>query len=227
MSWFGKYVKSSVGAKQVMALSGLLLVGFLIVHMLGNLQIFKGREAVNGYAASLKALGPLLWVARGGLLAIFLVHVFSAIRLVQLNRAARPVAYHKVSRDKSTFASRTMAMSGIIILAFLVFHLLHFTLGGGPMPEAFQSVDRWGRHDVYTMTVLGFQKVPISLAYIVAMLLLGIHLSHGVTSFFQTLGANHPKYNPLFRMAGPIVAGIFVIGNCSMPIAVLAKVVTL
>lgn len=227
MSWFEKYAKSSVGAKQVMAVTALLLVGFLIMHMIGNLQLFAGREAVNSYAAMLKGLGPLLWVARIILLMATVAHVASAIRVVKLNRAARPIAYKKVATERSSISSRSMLISGLVLAAFLIFHLVHFTLGGGPMSEAFNSVDAQGRHDVYTMTVLGFQNPGISIFYIVAMGLLCMHLSHGVTSFFQTLGINHPKYNGAIKMTGPVIAGILLVGNCSMPIAVLAKVVTL
>lgn len=221
MSWFGNYLKSSVGAKHVMAITGLMLVGFILIHMIGNLQIFAGQNAVNAYAASLKALGPVLWVARGGLVVIALIHIYSALRLVAMNRAARPVAYKVVHSQRSTFASRAMGMSGLIVLAFLVFHLVHFTLGGGPMAENFNLIDSFGRHDVFNMTVLGFQKPVVASAYIIAMFLLSMHLKHGVTSLFQSLGLNHPKYNGIFNMAGPLVASLVLIGNCSMPIAVL------
>jgi succinate dehydrogenase / fumarate reductase cytochrome b subunit len=229
MSWFGKYLKSSVGAKHVMAVTGLLLVGFVLQHMIGNLQMFAGlkdphagQNAVNSYAAGLKSLGPLLWVARGGLIAIALIHIYSAIRLVSMNRAARPVAYKMVHHERSSFASRAMAMSGIIVLAFLAFHLVHFTLGGGPLQENFNLIDSYGRHDVYNMTVLGFQQPIVAGAYLAAMLLLCLHLKHGVTSLFQSLGLNHPKYNGIIGMAGPLVALLVLVGNCSMPIAVLA-----
>ncbi len=222
MSWFGKYLKSSVGAKHVMAITGLMLVGFIVMHMIGNLQIFLGREAVNAYAAGLKALGPLLWVARGGLILIALIHIYSALRLVSMNRAARPVAYKVSHHERSTFASRAMGMSGLIVLAFLVFHLLHFTIGKGPNPEYLSLVDEFGRADVFNMTVLAFQKPVIAGVYLAAMLLLCLHLKHGVTSLFQSLGLNHPKYNGIFNFAGPLVAALVLVGNCSMPIAVLA-----
>ncbi len=222
MSWFGKYIRSSVGAKHLMAISGLMLVGFVLAHMLGNLQIFKGQAAINAYAVQLKSLGGLLWIMRGGLVLAVLVHIFSAIRLSMLNSAARPVKYKKVKTDKSSFASRTMLWGGIIIVLFLVFHLAQLTLGGGPLQENFNLVDEFGRHDVYNMTVLGFKNVAVSASYIVAMLALCIHLSHGVTSLFQSLGLNHPKYNGMIAMAGPAIATLVLIGNCSMPIAVLA-----
>lgn len=225
MSWFGRYLRSSVGAKHVMAVTGLLLVGFVLAHMIGNLQIFIGQEAINSYAANLKALGPLLWIARGGLALAFLAHIWSAIRLTSMNRAARPVKYKMVKPDTSTFSSRTMAMSGLIVLAFLAFHLLHFTLGGGPFSAEFNLIDEVGRHDVYNMTVLGFQKPAVAITYIFAMVLLCMHLSHGFTSLFQSLGLNHPKYNGMFELAGPGLAALVLVGNCSMPIAVLANIV--
>jgi succinate dehydrogenase / fumarate reductase cytochrome b subunit len=222
MSWFGKYIKSSIGAKHLMAISGVMLIGFVLAHMLGNLQIFKGQAVINAYAVQLKSLGGLLWVMRGGLILAVAVHIFSAIRLSMMNSAARPVKYKKVKSDKSSFASRTMLWGGIIVVLFLVFHLMQLTLGGGPLPENFNLVDEFGRHDVYNMTVLGFENVAVSASYIVAMLALCFHLSHGVTSLFQSLGLNHPKYNGMIKMAGPSIATLILIGNCSMPIAVLA-----
>jgi succinate dehydrogenase / fumarate reductase cytochrome b subunit len=204
MSWFSNYIKSSVGAKHIMAITGLALVGFVLAHMAGNLQIFIGQEAVIG------------------LIVVFLVHVFSAFRLVSLNRAARPIKYKRVHTEESSFASRAMGMSGIIVLAFLAFHLMHFTLGGGPFSAEFNLVDEFGRHDVYNMTVKGFTKAPVAISYVVAMLLFCLHLKHGVTSMFQSLGLDHPKFKGLFNMAGPAIALIVLVGNCSMPIACLA-----
>lgn len=227
MSWFGSYLKSSIGAKHVMALTGFLLVLFVIQHMIGNLQIFVGQDAVNSYAASLKSLGPLLWIARGGLIVIFLAHVFSAIRLVGLNKAARPVKYKMVKPEASSFASRTMAMSGVIVLSFLIFHLVHFTFGGGGgvLAENFNLIDEYGRHDVYNMTVKGFAIPAVTGVYVFAMILLSLHLKHGVTSLFQSLGLNHPKYNGIFNMAGPVIALAVLVGNCAMPIACVAGLV--
>ncbi len=224
MSWFGKYLKSSVGAKHLMAITGLMLIGFVLAHMLGNLQIFIGQAAINAYAVKLKSLGGLLWVARAGLLLAALVHIISAIRLVSMNNAARPVKYKMVKSDKSSFASRTMKWGGLIVLLFLVFHLIQFTLGGGggEFAKNFNLLDEYGRHDVYNMTVLSFQNAAVSGSYIVAMLALCFHLSHGVTSLFQSLGLSHPKYSGMIKMAGPSIATLVLVGNCSMPIAVLA-----
>lgn len=222
MSWFAKYLKSSVGAKHIMAITGLMLVGFVLAHMLGNLQVFAGQEALNSYAVSLKKLGPLLWIMRGGIILAFIVHIWSAIRLTTMNNAARPVKYMKVHTEKSTFASRVMIWSGLIVAAFLVFHLMQFTLGGGPFPDEFNQIDFQGRHDVYNMVVMGFSKVPVTIAYVVAMILLSLHLKHGISSLFQSLGLNHPKYNGIIKMISPSIAGLVLIGNCSMPIACLA-----
>jgi len=202
-----------------------MLVGFILAHMLGNLQMFAGQAAINAYAVKLKSLGGLLWVMRGGLVLAFLLHIYSAIRLVSMNSAARPVKYKKVKSDKSSFASRTMIWGGVIVLLFLAFHLVQLTLGGGPLSENFNLLDEYGRHDVYNMTVLGFKNPIVAGSYIVAMLALCFHLSHGVTSMFQSLGINHPKYNGLIKLAGPGFATLVLIGNCSMPIAVLAGIV--
>jgi len=201
-----------------------MLVGFIVAHMLGNLQMFKGQYAVNSYAAKLKSLGPLLWVMRGGLIVAFLLHIGSAIRLVSMNRAARPVKYAKVKSENSSFASRTMIMGGLIVLLFLVFHLLQLTLGV-VLPANAALMDSYQRHDVFNMTVLGFQQIPVAVAYLVAMLALCLHLSHGVSSVFQSLGLNHSKYNGILKLAGPGIATLIFVGNCSMPIAVLAGLV--
>lgn len=226
MGWFGRYIKSSIGAKHIMAISGLMLIGFILAHMAGNLQVFLGAKALNDYAAGLKALGPLLWGMRIGLIGIFLIHILSALRLVLMNRAARPVKYKKVHHEKSSFASRVMPWSGAIVLAFLVFHLVQFTFGGGPFPEDFNLIDKTtglvDRHHVYNMVVTGFSRIPVGIAYIFSIGLLCLHLSHGITSMFQSLGLNHGKYNGITKLAGPAIAVLIFIGNCSMPIACMA-----
>jgi succinate dehydrogenase / fumarate reductase, cytochrome b subunit len=210
----------SIGAKAIMALTGAALTLFVIAHMLGNLQIYLGREAVNSYAAKLKGMPELLWMARLGLLAVFLTHISLAIRLSMRNKEARPVAYVYQATRQATLASRTMLPSGLILLAFVIFHLAHFTLGV-VAPDAFDKRDALGRHDVYGMVVAGFQVWWIVVAYAVAMLLLGLHLSHGVASLFQSLGIAHPRYTGWIRRAGMTVALVLLAGNLSMPLAVL------
>lgn len=221
MGWLRTTFNSTVGMKWVMGLTGLGLTLFVLVHMLGNLQIYLGPEALNAYAESLHELGPLLWVARLGLLAIAGLHIASAVRVTQLSRAARPVRYAVVTPQVSRYASRTMFMGGVILLTFVVYHLAHFTLGL-THPEHHHLHDAQGREDVYAMVVLGFQQPLVALLYVVAMVPLSLHLQHGMSSFFQTIGANTPRYRNLFRSVGPAIGLLVLVGNCSIPLAVLA-----
>lgn len=226
MNWLVRGLRSSVGTKYLMAISGVALLLFVIAHMAGNLLVFAGQDALNEYAAGIKGLGPLLWVMRAGLLGIALLHVACAARLTLQNRAARPVAYEQLQPLRSTYASRTMVMSGVIILAFVAFHLLHFTLGA-THPEHFALQDAQGRHDVYSMVLLGFRQVPVAIAYVVAMVLLGLHLSHGIASLFQTVGWTAPKYRAFTTWTGRGIAALIVLGNCAMPLAALCRVLPL
>lgn len=232
MSWFKKFTRSSIGMKQLMAITGLGLAVFVLAHLLGNLQVFVGRDPFNDYAATLQGLGPLLWVMRGGLLLIVLVHIVAAIRLIGLNRRARPVKYKVFKPVRSSWYSRAMPMTGMILLAFIVFHLAHFT-GGKVDPAIYQlwelptgeivtAFEEGARHDAYGMLIAGFQNMPIAGFYLFAMALLCMHLAHGVTSFLQTLGLNHPKYNGLFKMIGPAYGWLIFLGNTAIVVAVLA-----
>jgi succinate dehydrogenase / fumarate reductase cytochrome b subunit len=220
MGWFFRLAKSAVGAKLLIALTGLILFGFVLVHMVGNLQIFMGQDVYNGYAAFLKSVPELLWPARIVLLSSVLIHIVSTIRLSRINLAARPQPYHLKRYTRASFGSRTMVYSGLVVLAFIVYHLLHFTLGKTD-PMHFELLDGHGRHDVYSMFIFGFQNVYVAVAYIVSMVLLGLHLNHGVSSLFQTLGINHPRFNGLLHKVGPVFSVVVVLGNISMPIAVL------
>jgi succinate dehydrogenase / fumarate reductase cytochrome b subunit len=211
---------SSIGSKVIMALTGVGLVLFVIGHMAGNLQMFIGPDAINAYGVTLRKVPTLLWAVRLGLIAIVLVHVIMSIRLKLQNRAARPVSYAAKDTVKATLASRTMVISGLIVLAFVVFHLLHFTLGVTD-PKNFHLTDGQGRHDVYNMVVYGFRNVFVSGFYILAMVLLFSHLSHGASSFFQSLGWNHPRFNAFMQKFGPVVAWLVCLGFVSVPIAVL------
>ena len=224
MSWLIDFAKSSIGAKVVMGVTGLMLIGFVIIHMLGNLQVFLGQEALNSYAKALHDLGGLLWVARFGLIGAVVLHIASGLRLASLNRAARPVRYAYETTVKATFASRYMRMSGIVVLAFIVYHLAHFTLGI-THPEHKALVDSLGRPDVYSMVILGFQQPLISISYIIAMVLLWFHLNHGASSLFKSLGLRHPKYNSMIDKAGPAIATLVVGGNIIMPLAILAGII--
>lgn len=226
MGWVFKFAQSSMGAKVLMALSGFLLFGFVMVHMLGNLQIYLGPEPYNAYAHFLKSTPELLWGARLGLLSMAGLHVWMGVRLSLMNRAARPKGYVQKTYTKATFTSRAMILSGLTVLAFIVYHLAHFTLGLTD-PTHYDLIDPKGYHDAYSMFVYGFQNVYVSTFYIIAMVLLGLHLEHGVSSMFQTLGLNHPRINGLTQKLGPIFAVIVVLGNISMPIAVMTGVITL
>ncbi len=226
MSGLKKTFSSSVGAKTLMALSGLGLVGFVIAHMIGNLQVFAGPERLNAYAKTLKDLGPGLWVARLGLLALFSLHIGTAVQLVLANKEARPTPYVRKVEERTTYAARTMWMSGLIVLTFLLYHLAHFTLHW-TNPEfsdaAFVLAD--GSHDVYRMVVEGFSVWWVSALYIVANLLLALHISHGAQSAFQTLGVRHARLAFLKHGFGPAIGALIAIGNCSMPLAILLGLV--
>lgn len=215
---------SSIGSKVIMALTGVGLVLFLIVHMAGNLQMFIGQNAMNNYAVALRKFGPLLWVIRLGLFAIFLAHAVYAIRLKLQNRAARPQRYAFSNTVRATLASRTMVISGLIIFAFAVYHLLHFTFGVTD-PRNFHLTDAQGRQDVYNMVVYGFQNLFVSGFYILAMVLLFSHLSHGASSFFQSMGWRHPRFDALIEKLGPALAWLLCLGFVAIPLAVLLGVI--
>lgn len=221
MDWLKSTLNSSIGMKWTMGLTGLGLFGFVVFHMLGNLQIYAGPDVMNQYGVDLRNLGPLLWLARAGLLVLFAAHVTSAVRLTQLNRAARPVPYAVVSPQVSGYAARTMFMGGLIVLFFLLYHLAHFTFGL-THPEQFGMHDAQGRHDIYAMVVLGFRQPLVAGLYVLAMIPLALHLSHGVSSVFQTVGLNNPRYAGVLHAAGPTFAAIVFVGNVSIPLAALA-----
>ncbi|MDA0999140.1 MAG: succinate dehydrogenase cytochrome b subunit [bacterium] len=226
MSRFALWFQTSIGAKLVMAVTGIFLFLFVVGHLLGNLLIFAGPEATNAYAQGLKNLGALLWVVRVGLLVVFLLHVGSALRLWRLNQAARPEAYGVTNAIEATMASRSIVLTGLVVLAFIVYHLLHFTLGV-TNPEYLQYLDPKGRLDVYRMVLTGFSSAAVSGAYAVAVILLGVHLSHGVSSLFQTLGINHPGYNNFIKRLGSISAVLIAAGFLSIPLAVLSGLLKL
>jgi succinate dehydrogenase / fumarate reductase cytochrome b subunit len=224
MGWVGRFVRSSIGAKFVLAVTGVLLFLFVIAHLLGNLQIFGGPEKVNHYAESLRQLGPLLWIARIGLIVLAVVHVSSALRVHQLNEAARPVPYVKLATRQVKPQTRLMFTSGLVLLGYVVFHLAHFTWGL-VHPELFalseKLADGTVRHDVYAMMVGAFSEVWLVVVYVAAMAFLALHLSHGLSSVPQTFGWNHGKYQRLFRALGPSVATLIFLGYVAIPAAVL------
>ena len=226
MSWLVDYVRSSIGAKQIMAVTGLALLLFVIVHMLGHLGMFAGRDAYNAYAHTLQSLGALKWIARGGLLLVFVVHVAMAIRLVALNRAARPVPYAVYRPKVANAAGRTMAWTGLVILAFVIYHLVHFTFGM-IQPDYFHTLDPLKRYDAYTMFVRGFQSTAIYVSYLVAIALLSTHLAHGAVSWLQSLGLRHPKYDGVVSLFGRGLNVVLFVGYMAPPTAVLIGMIKL
>jgi len=217
MSGAGAFLRSTIGRKVVMAVTGLLLFGFVVAHMLGNLQVYLGPTKLDEYGAALRRLPALLWALRIGLLAAVVGHVWAASTLTLTNWAARPRGYRKTRYQESSYASRTMRWSGVILFLFVVYHLLHFTLGN-VHPD---FVEGGVNHNF----VAGFQVPWVSAFYVVAMLCLGLHMYHGVWSLLQTLGLNHPRYNQLRLAFATFITAVVVIGNISMPVAVLTGLI--
>ncbi len=213
-----------VGKKIVMAVTGVILVGFVIAHMLGNIKVFIGFETFNAYAAFLRTMGEpllpysaLLWVARSILLASALLHIVAAVELTIMNRAARQHGYQSRKSVAATFASLTMRWSGVLLALFIVYHLLHLTVGMvGFKPEQFQH------EDVYSNVVNGFSVWYVSAFYILSMAALCLHLDHGVWSMFQTMGLNDARSSTVLRMMSRGIAILVFAGFISVPVAVLA-----
>ena len=216
----GEWLRSSIGKKTLMALSGLILVGFVIMHLAGNLLIFLGADAINAYAKKLRDLGPMLWVARAGLLLAVIVHLVTSLQLSIENRRARPVRYAVQRWAETTLAARTMMLSGLLLLAYVVYHLLHVTFHVAH-PELTRFTDHGGRISVYAMVVLSFQRWPIVLAYMMGMAALGLHLSHGIASSAQTLGVNSERTIRIFAWIGRLLAFLLFAGYTAIPVAVL------
>ncbi len=205
----------------VVAITGIILILFVIGHLLGNLQIFLGPDWVNGYAQHLRDLGPLLWLARVVLLVTVLLHIYFTILLALENRRARPAPYIDKEHVKASFASRHMVASGLVVFAFIVFHLLHFTGRNFNARFPLLKNDPLNHYDVYSMMIFGFQNVYVSIFYIVGLFLLTLHLTHGVSSLFQSLGLNNKKVTPGLAVGGRIFAWLLFVGYVSIPIAVL------
>jgi succinate dehydrogenase / fumarate reductase cytochrome b subunit len=208
-------LSSTIGRKAVMAATGLLLYGFVVGHMLGNLQVFLGPEAINAYAEFLQHFlhGQGVWIARATLLLALLLHVWAAVSLALQNASARPTGYREWQARESTYASRTMVWSGPLLLVFVVYHLAHFTVGNAH-PD-------FVRGDVFRNLVVGFQNPFASAFYILAMLALGLHMYHGFWSMLQSLGLSHPRWNRVRRGLSLLLAGAVIAGNISIPLAVL------
>lgn len=215
------FYRSSIGKKIIVASTGIILIVFVIGHLLGNLQIFIGPDWINGYSEHLRELGPILWLIRIFLLVTVITHIYVTIQLAIENRRARPNAYIAKQYVKATFASRHMVMSGLIVLAFIIYHLAHFTVRVTDPRFGLLKADPLGHYDVYSMMVYGFQNYYVSAFYVLGLFLLALHLSHGSSSFFQSLGFNDKKMTPRLALGGRIFAWLIFIGYSSIPIAVL------
>src|SRR5438309_11608412 len=221
MRLLATFYRSSVGKKMIVAITGIILILFVIGHLLGNLQIFLGPDWINGYSQHLRDLGPILWIIRIFLLTTVIVHIYVTIRLAIDNRRARPKAYIEKEHVKATFASRHMLMSGLIVLAFIIYHIAHFTVRITDARFALLKPDPLGHYDVYSMMVYGFQSYLVSGFYVLGLFLLTLHLSHGSSSFFQSLGLNDKKLTPRLALGGRIFAWLLFAGYTSIPIAIL------
>ena len=221
--WLLELYRSAIGKKYAMAITGIVLMGYVFAHMVGNLKLYVGAESMNAYAEWLQVLGypaipGALWILRVGLLAATVLHVHAAWSLTRMNRAARPHGYES-KRDyiAASFAARTMRWSGVIVLLFIVFHLLDLTFGTAN-PD-------FVRGDVYENVVASFQRVPVSIFYILANLALGLHLYHGAWSLFQSLGLNNRRFNHWRKYFAVGFAAVVTLGNITFPIAVLTGIV--
>jgi succinate dehydrogenase / fumarate reductase cytochrome b subunit len=218
-----RFYEAPIGKKAVMAATGLVLFGYVVAHLLGNLQIYGAPDMINNYAAMLHnpKVAPALWAARLVLLLCVVLHIVAATQLTVQNRAARPISYYKKTDVPSAYAARTMIWSGIIIAAFVIFHVLHLTVGAIPGLPATDVGGNPATPDARANVIQGFQNPAVAGFYILAMILLCTHLYHGVWSMFQSVGVSHPKYTPRLKRGAAIIAILLAIGYISIPVAVL------
>ena len=216
---------SSVAKKKIVGVTGVVLVAFIIGHLLSNLQISLGPDWVNSYSEHLRELGPLRWIIRISLLVNVLLYIFYTVSLAIENRRARLAPNKKNGHAKTAFASRSGAMSGLMALTFIFYHLAHFTFRVTDPRFMLLKADPFGRDDVYTMVVYGFQNIFVSAFYVLGMFFLALHLSHRISTFFQSLTSNDENLSPRLAIAGPILAWLIFAGYTSIPIAVLLQLV--
>ena len=225
MNIIANIFKSSLGKKYIMAVTGFFMWLFVLAHLAGNLQVFLGQEAINRYGHFLQSNTELLWPARIILIVLLLLHIWSASKLSLENQAARPVGYDKYQPIGSSYASRTMLMSGLIVLAFIIFHLLQFTAQVRYINLTGQDfttfIDSQQRHDIFKMMVVGFSSGWVTAIYVVGIGLLCLHLSHGTSSMFQSMGWKNKAYRPFLDVAARVVALVVFIGYISIPVSIL------
>jgi succinate dehydrogenase / fumarate reductase cytochrome b subunit len=225
--WALRLYRSTIGKKVIMAVTGIILVAFVVLHMLGNLQVFIGPEKMNSYSAFLKSLGELLWLARIILLVALILHVTMAYQLAQRSRQARPLGYERREPQVSTVASRTMRWGGVLILVFVIFHILHFTTGTlfpwASRPDALYPA--FSQTEFYGNVNAAFRSPWVVTFYVVVMLFLLLHLFHGAWSSVRTLGLAKPSPRPLQRQAATIIALVVWLGFTAIPVAVFLGVI--
>ncbi len=231
MKIIDRLFNSSLGKKYLMAISGLALFGFVIGHLVGNLQVFGPPELINGYAHFLKSKPALIWGARLGLLAMVAIHIFTAVKLTMENKAARPVQYAKWKENGASKSSQYMIFSGLVILAFIVYHLAHFTAllpginGVGDFTKLETEFDGHKVPDVYGMMILGFQVWWVALFYLIAQAMLLMHLNHGLSSMFQSLGLRTYSWWPVISKFAKVASIAIFIGYMSIPAAIFLRIV--
>jgi len=222
-SYVGRFLRSNIGLKVLMAVTGVVMFGYLIGHVSGNMLVFKGQAAINSYSQFLHESTGLLWGTRILLLVSVVVHIWATVRFLTLRNEARPVAYEMKVPHGTTWAARTMYWSGPIIALFIIYHILHLTTGTAhPHFNEIKNLDgKVTGVDVYRNLVEGFQRPVASLIYIAAMLAIALHLSHGVWSMLQTIGVNRPNWEPALRCAAVFLAIVICGGFIAVPVAVL------
>ena len=220
-----RILTSSVGRKILMSITGQLLIIFVLIHLIGNSTIFFGPNGINAYAEHLHSLPPLVWAFRLFMLAAVAVHICYGVMLTLENKAANPGAYAVKRQLKASFASENMVWTGVLIGCFIVYHLIQFTIHG--TPDVVVGLDTANRPDVFRMVVTSFSNGLISLVYILAMVILFLHLSHGIPSFLQTMGWNNEKTIPAFGTMGKVVAACLMIAYISIPAVILAGLLKL
>ena len=222
-----QFTQSTVGRKILMAVTGLILISFICVHLLGNSSVFWGADGINAYAKHLHDLGPFVWLFRLVMLAVFGLHIIFGIQLTLENRAATPGNYAVKRMVRANFASETMIVSGLALLAFVVYHVLHFTMHvtNPEISATLLPVDALGRPDVFSMVVLSFQKFLISLIYVAAMVFLFLHVSHGFQSFIQTFGFNNGSSLHVLEKVSKGVALVLLFGYISIPVLIIFGIV--
>ncbi len=206
---------STIGQKAIVALTGMILWGYTIVHTIGNLQLFAGPEIMNGYAEQIHAMPAVLWGVRVLLLVCLTLHVWMIVRLASRNSEARPIAYKKRRNLKTNPAAIYMLVSGVVLFGFIIFHLMHLTIGNTNLP--------FDRENVYNNLVLGFRNPWVAGGYLICQLMLAGHLFHGARSLFQSIGVSHPKYDKLKNSAAMLLVAVVIGGNLLIPAAIVLR----